>query len=162
LPDETLTFVGGVGLAPAWSERALTLVEQRWVSACIYALTNKFGKTVRLNLRGTHPRIEDKTDTEEEKRIYTLHEGGFFGNIFLAEPIAYVCEGRDSKKMVELPIGKLRLCAQPSGKATTDGRLLSACEFVMAGPCSSPSSFVVNGERFDEVIHTWLPPAPRD
>lgn len=162
LPGETLTFTGGAGLAPEWAERALTLTEQRWVSACVVALTNKLGKTIRVSLRGAHPKIDRATDTEEEKRTYPLHEGGFFGNIFLPVPVGYVCEGADRTRMLAFPIGKFRLCAQPSGTTMPGGQPLSACGFVITGPCSSSSSFVVDGARIDEVIHTWLSPEPRD
>lgn len=160
LSGEKFTFTGGVGLAPKWAERALTLTEQRWVSACIYALTNKLGKTVRVDLRAAHPKIE--TDTEEEKRAYPLHEGGFFGNIFLPTPVSYVCEGADRKQMLDFPIGKLRLCAQPSGVVTQDGQTLSECGFIVMGACNSPTSFVVDGKRMNEVVHVWLPPEPLD
>ena len=158
LPNETLTFLGGVGIAPGWAKQALTLTEQRWVSACLYALTNKLGKTVRVDLRGAHPKMA--TVTEEEKRQYPLYEGGFFGNIFQPMPAAYVCEGDDRKKMLDLPVGKLRLCAQTSGKNTPNGQALSECGFIITGPCNSPSSFVVNGQSFREVVHTWLSPEP--
>jgi hypothetical protein len=158
LPDEKLTYRGGVGLAPEWVSRALTLSEQRWVSACIYALTNKLGKSVLVDLRGLHPKIGK--ETEEEKRTDTLHEGGFFGNLFLPSPVAYVCEGADRKKMLDFPIGKLRRCAQPSGTTTPSGQPLSECGFIITGSCDSPSSFVVNGERINEVVHIWLPPEP--
>jgi hypothetical protein len=162
LPGERLTFVGGVGLAPQWAERPLTLTEQRWVSACIFALTNKLGKTVRVDLRGAHPKIGAATDTQEEKSGYPLHEGGFFGNMFLSAPVAYVCEGADREMLREFPIGKVRRCTQPSGKTTAGGQPLSECGFIMTGPCSSPPSMVVGGERIDEVIHTWLSPEPRE
>ncbi|MEI6334134.1 MAG: hypothetical protein WCS87_06205 [Methylococcaceae bacterium] len=160
LPGEKFIYMGGVGLAPEWAQRALTLTEQRWVSACIFALTNKLGKSVRVDLRAAHPKIGE--DTEEEKRIYLLHEGGFFGNLFLPVPVSYVCEGTDRKKMLDFPIGKLRLCAQPSGTTTPGGQPLSPCGFIITGSCNSPSSFVVNGERLNEVVHTWLPPEPRE
>lgn len=160
LPGEKLTFAGGVGLAPEWLERALTLTEQRWVSACIFALTNKLGKMVKVDLRAVHPKIG--TDTEEEILSYPLHEGGFSGNLFAPEPLGYVCEGADREKLRDVPIGQLRLCAQPSGTAMPGGQPLSECGFIITGSCNSPASFVVNGERIDEVVHTWLPPEPRD
>jgi hypothetical protein len=161
LPNEKFSFMGGAGLAPEWAERALTLTEQRWVSACIFALTNKLGKSVRVDLRAAHPKIGEETDTEEEKRSYPLHEGGFFGNLFLPVPVSYVCEGADRKKILDYPIGKLRLCAQPSGKTTPTGLPLSECGFIITGPCNSASSFVVNGERINEIVHTSLPPSPK-
>jgi hypothetical protein len=160
LPSETLSFKGGIGLAPAWAERPLSLSEQRWVSACLYALTNKWGKPVRVDLRGAHPRFGDTTD--EEKQDFPLHEGGFFGNIFAPEPVAYVCEGADRNTMRELPIGRVRRCAQPSGESTPGGRPLSECGFVITGPCSSEESFTLDGESFSEVVHIWLPPTVRE
>lgn len=160
LSGEKFSFIGGAGFAPAWAERALNLTEQRWVSACIFALTNKLGKSVRVDLRAIHPKIGK--DTDEEKRNYPLYEGGFFGNLFLPTPVSYVCEGADRKKMLNFPIGKLRLCAQPSGVNMSNKQEFSKCGFIITGPCNSPSSFVVNGEHINEVIHTWLPPKPVD
>ena len=162
LPGETLTFTGGVGLAPEWANRALSLAERRWVSACIYALSNKLGRSVRVNLRAAHPKIGEEADTIEEKTGYPLHEGGFFGNLFLAQPVSYVCEGADREKMLDFAIGSLRLCAQPTANTTASGERLSACGFIITGPCNSPSSFVVGGERFEEVVHSWLPLQPQD
>lgn len=160
LPSTTLSFDGGIGLAPAWAERPLSLSEQRWVSACLFALTNKLGQTVPVDLRGAHPQVGDTTD--EEKRDYPLHEGGYFGNIFAPEPVAYVCEGADHNRMRDLPIGQVRRCAEPSGESTPEGRPLSECGFVITGPCSSHENFTVNGEPFSEVVHVWLPPMLRE
>lgn len=161
LPGETLTFTGGVGLAPEWANRALSLAERRWVSACVYALSNKLGRSVRVNLRAAHPKIDEQTDTLEEKAAYPLHEGGFFGNLFLPQPVSYVCAGADREKMLDFAIGSLRLCAQPTVNTTASGERLSACGFIITGPCNSPSSFVVGGERFEEVVHSWLPLKPQ-
>ncbi len=160
LSSETLSFQGEIGLAPAWAERPLSLSEQRWVSACLYALTNKWGKPVLVDLRGAHPRFGDATD--EEKRDFPLHEGGFFGNIFAPEPVAYVCEGADRDTLHELPIGTVRRCAQPSGESTPGGRPLSECGFVITGPCASPEGVTLDGEPFSEVVHIWLPPIARE
>jgi hypothetical protein len=160
LPGETLHFQGGVGLAQAWIERPLTNREQRWVSACLFALTNELGKTVRVDLRGTHPLLERVA--AEDTRDYSLHEGGFFGNAFLAAPVAYVCTGAAHEAIARLPIGEVRRCARPSGEVSSLGQPLSRCGFIITGSCSSPSSFVVDGERFDEVVHVWLPPLPRN
>ena len=154
LPDEKLILNGSIGLAPGWIHRPLRLDEQRWVSACVYALTNKMGKSVRVSLSGSHPKL---TSAETGHKISSLFEGGFFGNLFLPTPIAYVCEGSDRKKLSKYPIGSLRLCAKPSGKTTKDGKVLSECGFIITGPCSSPSSFVVEGEFYKEVVQVWLP-----
>jgi hypothetical protein len=161
LPGETISYTGAIGLAPEWAERPLTMVEQRWVSACILALTNKLGRSVRVNLRAAHPSI-GQADTEEEERVYSLHEGGFFGNLFLPEPKGYVCQGTDVSRTRAFPIGNLRLCAQPSGISTLDGRPLSQCGFIITGPCNSIDSFVLDGEPIEEVVHVWLSPEPRE
>jgi len=156
LSGETITYAGGLGLAPAWADRPLSLSEQRWVSACILSLANKFGKSVKVDLRGDHPKLAQ--DTAEELQSFPLHEGGFFGNLFIARPVAYVCQGRDISKISAVPIGSLRACAQSS--SSPEGAALSQCGFVITGPCVSPSSFMVNGEKFEEVIQVWLTQEP--
>ncbi len=158
LSGETITYSGGLGLAPAWADRPLSLAEQRWVSACILSLANKFGKSVKVDLRGDH--LKFGHDTPEEFQLFSLHEGGFFGNLFISPPAAYVCQGRDISKISAFPIGSLRVCAQSSSAMAPRGNALSQCGIIITGPCSSPSSFIVNGERFEEVIHVWLPPEP--
>jgi hypothetical protein len=137
--------------------RGINVTERRWVSACVFALTNKLGTPVQVTLRASHPKIDSTTDTEQEKGAYPLHEGGFFGNMFLPTPVGYVCEGAARTRMLDVPVGALRLCAQPSGEAGPGGTSLSDCGFTITGRCESPSSFVVGGERVDEVIHVWLP-----
>jgi len=48
------TFPGGLGLAPRWVDEAMTPSEERWVSACLLAHVNYFGKHVLVS--GTHLR----------------------------------------------------------------------------------------------------------
>jgi hypothetical protein len=156
LPGETLTFAGNLGLAVDWATRPMTLAEQRWVSACMFALTNKLGANVRVSIRGNHPQVSEDTITDDERRTYSLHEGGFFGNLFVPNPIGYVCEGADRQRMLESPVGKSRLCAQPSGLRNAAGQAISQCGFVVTGACSSPAGVEVNGDRYVEVVHTWL------
>jgi hypothetical protein len=101
----------------------------------------------------------------EEKAVglsYGLHEGGFFGNLFVPNPVGYVCEGVDRERMLESPVGKSRLCAQPSGQRNAAGQAISECGFVITGACSSPASFEVDGKRYDAVVHTWLSAEPAD
>ena len=160
LPDETLTLTGNVGLAPGWAARGMTLAEQRWVSACMFALTNRLGINVRISIRGNHPSIAESTITDDERRTYRLHEAGFFGNLFAPDPVGYVCEGVDRERMLEVPVGKSRLCAQPSGLRNAAGQAISQCGFVITGACNSPASFGVHGDRYDAVVHTWVSAEP--
>lgn len=158
LPSETVSYPGGLGLAPAWADRPLSLAEQRWVSACILSLANKFGNSVKVDLRGDHPRLNQ--DSAEELRSFPLHEGGFFGNLFVTPPVAYVCQGRDISKIGAAPIGSLRVCAQSPSEIAAEGKAVNQCGFVATGPCGSTSSLTVDGEKFEEVIHVWLPLDP--
>ena len=51
-------FYGAFGFSPAWTERALDIAEQRWVSACLLARTNALGETVAIELVASHPVID--------------------------------------------------------------------------------------------------------
>ena len=50
---EEYIFEGDMGLAPQWIDKGLTPEEERWVSACMLAKTNFFGKHVRISMRCT-------------------------------------------------------------------------------------------------------------
>ena len=50
---ERFTFSGSIGLAPRWLTEAMTPSEERWVSACLLAHVNYFGKQVRISIRAT-------------------------------------------------------------------------------------------------------------
>jgi hypothetical protein len=68
----------------------------------------------------------------------------------------------DRKRILESPVGKSRLCAQPTGRRNAAGQAISECGFVITGACSSQASFEVNGDRYDAVVHTWLSAEPRN
>lgn len=156
--DEQLTFRGSVGLAPAWEHRPLTITEERWVSACLYALTNKFGKTIQVSLRGQHPKLDTETLSEDERQAFTLHEGGFFGNFFAAHPSAYACIGDGLIENPGATVLRDRVCAIPAQGLGPNDQRISACGFIVTGPCASPSSFTVQGSRYEEVVHVYLRP----
>jgi hypothetical protein len=76
------TLRGGLGLAPQWANGTCDESCQRWVSACVLARTNYWGVPVDISLRGAHPAL---TVSDEEKRLYPLREGTYYGNIFTTE-----------------------------------------------------------------------------
>ncbi|MET0406316.1 MAG: hypothetical protein ABW123_28110 [Cystobacter sp.] len=79
---------GGLGLAPGWSGGApVTLEEQQVVSACLAALTNKYGRSVLLSLRGTTARGVTIPITSAEQADYPVREACFFGNLFTGQGI---------------------------------------------------------------------------
>lgn len=163
------TFQGSLGLAPAWAQRALSETEQRWVSACILARTNHFGKSVRISMRARRQDYPALQASQQEKADYTLFEGGFFGNIFAEQPVGYVCsDDRGPAKQAD-PVLVDRVCTALSGERTATGAPLTRCGFVHIGPCDEATHFTVDGKTYHEVIFTYLMesvgsdrPRPRD
>ncbi len=149
------SFEGDLGLAPKWVERPLTPGEQRWVSACMLALTNKFGKHVRISLRARPPAAKNLTASQAERESHTLFEGGFHGNIFSDSPTAYVCLGRRSRAEQSDAILKDRVCTEPSGLTLDSGETLTRCGFILTGVCSDPDAGD-GGPR--EIIYVYLKP----
>ncbi|MEO8554299.1 MAG: hypothetical protein ABI678_30190 [Kofleriaceae bacterium] len=112
-------FTGEIGIAPAWTTRALTLDEQRWTSACVFARTNYYGIPVALSIRGHHPAL----GTTSGDLAYTSLDGGFYGNLFdPTGPKEYACDGRSTNTQ--------RICADPAPDGVTTN-----CGFTFTGMC---------------------------
>lgn len=156
--NERFTFPGHLGLAPEWLKAPLTPLQERWVSACMLALTNYAGKHVQVSLHAKPDTAPFLAPTKDETRAYSLLEGGFFGNLFSPHPVAYVCTGTLQKIEAQDPVFHDRLCTKASGDRTRDGKPLTVCQFILTGPCSDPASFTVNGHTYDEVIFVSLKP----
>ncbi|HKY00013.1 MAG TPA: hypothetical protein VJL86_09875 [Steroidobacteraceae bacterium] len=148
----TFAFPGSLGLAPAWSQRALEPVEARRVSACILSRTNRFGVTVQLSLRGAGLLEADAA----ERAAFALHEGAFFGNVFSPTSPAYACSG-DAIPDRGRRLGALRrVCGVADGGLTPGGRPSTHCGFVDVGPCSA-RPFVQDGVDYsDAVLDVYL------
>lgn len=155
---ERFMFPGHLGLAPEWLKAPLTPLQERWVSACMLALTNYAGKHVDVSLHAKPGSAPFPRQTKEETRAYSLSEGGFFGNLFSLHPVAYVCSGTRTKIEAQDPVFRDRLCTKPSGDRTPDGKPLTVCQFILTGPCSDPTSFTVNGQTYDEILFVSLKP----
>jgi hypothetical protein len=158
---ERFTFPGQMGLAPRWLSEAMTPSEERWVSACLLALVNYFGKQVRVSLRATRPPVPTLKASDEEQQTFSIFEGGFFGNLFTPHPAAYTCRGERTPEQAQDPILQDRVCTQEAGARTTDGRPLTYCHFIMTGRCEDDASLTVDGQRYAEVIFTYLKPRHR-
>ncbi len=155
---ERFTFPGHLGLAPEWLKAPLTPLQERWVSACMLALTNYAGKHVEVSLHAKSGAAPFLAQTKEETRAYSLSEGGFFGNLFSPHPVAYACSGTRTKLEAQDPVFRDRLCTKASGDTTRDRKPLTVCQFILTGPCSDPASFTVNSHTYDEVIFVSLKP----
>ena len=141
------TFDGSLGLAPAWLHGSLSESEQHWVSACIFARTNYFGKSVNISLRASSPAPSALSASDEERRRFSLYEGAFFGNLFLPQPMAYTCSGTRSARH---ELVKDRVCTERA-----DGGL-SRCGYIHLGHCEALQTITVEGHAYPEVIFTFL------
>ena len=150
----SFSFPGDMGLAPAWSSRSLNDAEKRQVSSCLAARTNFFGKPVRISLRSEDPQapVGLRCDAQE-RRDYPFFEGGFFGNFFSANPVAYVCVGDTSAGRAAHLESLLRVCTLEKGGAPG----LSRCDFRIVGNCRD-RPFTQDGVDYGkEVLQVYLP-----
>lgn len=149
-----LRFAGSLGLAPAWTDRALTLAEQRWVSACILARTNYFGKRVEISLRARPPAPAGLRASPAESAAFSLLEGGFFGNVFAVPPTAFVCTPRRPAGWTPDPALRDRVCTALAGEIAATGEPVTRCGFVHTGICPGANASVA--ER--QTIFVYLRP----
>jgi hypothetical protein len=156
-PDR-FTFHGRLGLAPRWLYEAMTPSEERWVSACLLAHVNYFGKSILISLRARQPTVPALMASEDEQRTFTIFEGGFFGNLFLPSPVAYTCQGDRTPAQARDPILQDRVCTQETGATTADGRPMTFCHFLVTGRCDDAATFTVEGTHYTEVLFTYLRP----
>jgi len=150
------SFPGDLGLAPEWSSRSLGDAEKRRVSSCLAARTNFFGKPVRISLRSEDPQAPVGLQSDDpERRDYPFFEGGFFGNFFSANPVAYVCVGDTTASRAAHLESLLRVCTLE--KDGTPG--LSRCGFRIVGNCRD-RPFTQDGVDYGkEVLQVYLPRA---
>lgn len=149
-----LRFAGSLGLAPAWTDRALTLAEQRWVSACILARTNYFGKRVEISLRARPPAPAGLRASPAESAAFSLLEGGFFGNVFAAPPTAFLCTPRRPAGWTPDPVLNDRVCTALNGETAATGEPVTRCGFLHTGIC--PGADAAVAER--QTIFVYLRP----
>jgi hypothetical protein len=156
---DRFTFQGSLGLAPRWLYEAMTPSEERWVSACLLAHVNYFGKSVPISLRATPPVIPALVVSATEQHTFSIFEGGFFGNLFLPAPVAYTCQGDRTPDQARDPILQARVCTQETEATTADGKRITPCHFLMTGRCEDAASFTVDDIHYTEVIFTYLSPS---
>jgi hypothetical protein len=157
-PDR-FTFQGSLGLAPHWLYEAMTPSEERWVSACLLAHVNYFGKSVPISLRVKSPDVPALAVSEQEQQTFSIFEGGFFGNLFLSEPVAYTCQGDRTLAHARDPVLHDRVCTHETGATTAQGTPLTFCHFLVTGRCEHPPLWRCRPFSFTEIIcHLGHPP----
>ena len=125
------TFAGNIGIAPAWTTRALNATEGNWISACVISRANQFGTNVTISMRGGIPLW---STTVDEAANYNVEEGAFYGNVWGGNVNQmHACNGvdqvRDGDTYGDL---SLRQCAQPD----PNNPGYTPCGFVFDGNCS--------------------------
>lgn len=144
---------GGQSLAPAWLNRPLSPSEQRIVSACILSVMNYSGAHVQVMLTSTSSGLPNGPAGR-----YQFQEGAFYGNLFLKDPLSFVCSGdSDTSKST---FRSLRVCTEAAGNGE------SKCGMALTGSCQSVCEPSPNGgayhsckgqnESYEEVITVYL------
>lgn len=127
---------GMMGVAPAWTQRALTATEAAWVSACIVSRVNLTSALVQISARGANAGYDT---TIGEVADYAIEEGAFWGNAFtdLGTVQGFSCNGVDQAADDTAGDLPLRECAEWDGVTNSNA---SACGFHYAGLCSNACS----------------------
>lgn len=97
----THTFLGGVGLAPAWKTSPCDETCQRSVSACLLARTNMNEVEVMIFIQGNHPNLWYGSDPE-----FPNYEGTFFGNVFADPAQMFACRGTSAGTSAAAQLGR--------------------------------------------------------
>ena len=130
----TYEFSGDIGLAPTWTQHALTLRDQHWVSACLLARVNAHNISLLISLRGPATAL---TVSASEASAYTLQEAAFYGQLFVPDGTdlqAYACMGA-AQAAGEPETGELhdRDCSEPDLERPG----VTQCGMTYVGPCAN-------------------------
>jgi len=158
IEGERFTFPGSIGLAPRWLTEAMTPSEERWVSACLLAHVNYFGKHIQISIRATGIAVPELEASADEQETFSIFEGGFFGNLFAPAPVAYTCQGTRTPAQAKDPILQDRVCTQETGETIAEGIPVTLCQFLVTGRCEDPTSYTANGLYYSEVVFVYLKP----
>jgi hypothetical protein len=129
----TYSLHGGLGIAPGWTNGALSATQAAWVSACVLAHATDESTLIWLSVRGAQPGL---ATTVDETAQFQIEEGAFWGNVFVDSGAvgAYSCNGLGES--IDDGHGDLpyRTCARWDGVTASN---LSLCGMRYAGRCSA-------------------------
>jgi hypothetical protein len=120
------------GLANEWLDHPLRKAGRGWVSACLFARVNANSVAEPLSMRG---QTQALATTPEEQATWSLEEGAFYGDYFVApgEPVQWIaCRGKD-QAAGETGGLVLRDCTEPDPNDPSH----TLCGFTYAGDCSA-------------------------
>ncbi|WP_437775017.1 hypothetical protein [Sorangium sp. So ce1097] len=143
-------FYGEFGFAPAWTGRALSPSEQRWVSACMFQHLNGSGEHVDILLDGRHPALEFPRDAEPFSE-FVVEDATTYGNAFLPGAIVgFTCINPN----LTAALSALSLsCPLDLGLLVLERScgVLPTCGMAFVGPCNLVCSKDAAG---DQTCHT--------
>jgi hypothetical protein len=84
------TWQGLLGLAPSWTNRAMTTAEQQVLTACLLAHANKYGVHVPIAIEGRTASGATLAQGSGELTTYSVQEAAFFGNTVTGDG-SFVC-----------------------------------------------------------------------
>ncbi len=128
---QTFTYCGSLGIAPAWTTRALSYAETKDVSSCVIARAHLTGTNLTISIRGDNAAYYTTTD---EATNYNVEEAAFYGDIFTSTAGAiHACDGVDQVRVGDT-YGDLpyRQCGQPD----PNNPGYTPCGFVFDGNCA--------------------------
>jgi hypothetical protein len=134
------SFVGDAGLAPTWADSPLGDAGQQWISACLAARTNLFGKYVAISMRGPAAPIAHPDAAELEANPH--EEGAFWGNLFADEPFVQACH-------VDANVNRARAAERECATGHVTGDLVEGCGIIeIVGSCDELCSPLVMGGAY--------------
>ncbi|TKD07854.1 hypothetical protein [Polyangium fumosum] len=158
------SYRGIAGLAPSWEQAPLDEAGQQWVSACLGARTNRYGRAVEISMQGSADAFAEPADEEVQEFIY--EEGAFWGNLFLPQPYLRTCYNPGN--VVRARRTSRDCAAGLPGRTDADcgimeimGPCAEQCEPLgenLYHPgCAAPESGVPSGGKTEYVITVFLP-----
>jgi len=152
LKDISTQFKGNLGLAPNYDTAPLTRNDEEWVSACLLAHVNAFGRHILISVRNA-PKIGS---TPEERKQFPVYEGAFFGNMFHPNATAFSCQGTPAPQaLAESEDRQWRVCTETHPNCPYSvGYCADHCTGYEAFDGYSQCTY--NGTTHDEVLNVYL------
>jgi len=151
--DEAVQYNGGFGLAPYYVDRPLSVIEQGWMSACLLAHVNAFGKHILISVRND-PKVGA---SPSEMQDFPVFEGAFFGSLFSPNVTAFSCQGEpEIQALGESPDRQWRACTDffHDNCPHSIGYCADYCSIYTPKFGFARCDF--NGTEYDQVLNVYL------
>jgi len=151
--DEAVQYNGGFGLAPNYLDRPLSAIEQGWMSACLLAHVNAFGKHILISVRNDPKVGADPSEMQD----FPVFEGAFFGSLFTPNVTAFSCQGEpEIQALGDSPDRQWRACTDffHDNCPYSIGYCADYCSIYT--PKFGFARCEFNGTEYDQVLNVYL------